>query len=104
MSALTARAGRGRRRPAALYELSLAESWGDGVPLLPPTDDAVEALLAARRTRPTTWSARCRRKYGVATVELVAINAAMAGCEPAACRSCSPRSRRCSCPSGTPSA
>ena len=30
----------------AFYERSLAEGWGDGAPLLPPTDDAIEALLA----------------------------------------------------------
>ncbi len=36
--------------PAALYELSMEQGWGDGVPLLPPTDDRVAAL--ARGVRP----------------------------------------------------
>ena len=41
--------------PRVQYELSLAERWGDGVPLLPATDDAIEALLAADAvSRPTT--------------------------------------------------
>ena len=33
--------------PVALYELSMAEGWGDGVPLLPPTDERVSALAGA---------------------------------------------------------
>ena len=66
--------------PRALYELSLAEQWGDGAPLLPPTDDAIDALLAAT-PYPADHVRRacCRRSNGVATVELVAVNAAMAG-------------------------
>ena len=32
--------------PTAFYELSLAEQWGDGAPVLAPTDAAIEALLA----------------------------------------------------------
>jgi hypothetical protein len=70
--------------PRALYELSLTEKWGDGVPLLPPTDDAVEALLAATPFPADHVVGALPPKYGVATVELIAINAAMAGCEPAA--------------------
>ena len=33
--------------PREQYERALAERWSDGVPMLPATDDAVEALLAA---------------------------------------------------------
>ncbi len=70
--------------PRAQYELSLAEHWGDGYPLLPATDDAVEALLA--RSPYPADHALCVLPpvNGVATVELIAINAAMAGVEPAA--------------------
>ncbi len=32
--------------PDALFDLSLAEKWGDGLPLIPPTDDRIEAMLA----------------------------------------------------------
>jgi hypothetical protein len=70
--------------PRALYELSLAEQWGDGLPLLPPTDDAVEALLAATPYPADHVLGALPPRYGVATTELVAVNAAMTGCEPAA--------------------
>jgi hypothetical protein len=66
------------------YEFSLREGWGDGLPLLPATDDAVEALLA-RAPYPADHALCVLPPVnGVATVELVAVNAAMAGVEPAA--------------------
>jgi len=70
--------------PWALYGLSLAERWGDGAPLLPPTDDRVHALLAATPLAPDHVLGKLPPRHGEATVELVAINATMAGCEPAA--------------------
>ena len=68
----------------AFYELSLTEGWGDGVPLLPPTDDAIEALLARTPDAAPAVLGVLPPQYGVATVELVAANAAMAGVQPAA--------------------
>jgi hypothetical protein len=68
----------------ALYELSLVEGWGDGVPLLPPTDDAIEALLAGTPDAAEHVLGVLPPQYGVATVELVAANAAMAGVQPEA--------------------
>jgi hypothetical protein len=68
----------------AQYELSLAEHWGDGVPLLPATDDAINALLDASPYPADHVLCVLPPVNGVATVELVAINAAMAGVEPAA--------------------
>ena len=65
--------------PRAQYELSLAEHWSDGVPLLPATDDAIEALLAATPYPADHVVCVLPPVNGVATVELVAINAAMAG-------------------------
>jgi hypothetical protein len=70
--------------PQALYELSLAERWGDGVPLLPPTDEAVAPLIAATPYAADHVVGILPPGNRVATVELVAINAAMAGVEPAA--------------------
>jgi hypothetical protein len=69
---------------AALYELSLEGQWGDGVPILAATDDRILALLAATPYAPDHVIGALPPQYGVATVELAAINAAMAGCEPAA--------------------
>lgn len=70
--------------PFALYEASMAEGWGDGVPMLPATDDRVEALLAATPYPATHSLGDLPPRYGAATVELVAVNAALAGVEPAA--------------------
>src|SRR5204862_2656800 len=70
--------------PREQYELSLAEHWGDGVPQLPATDDAIEALLAASPYAADHVVCVLPPCNGVATVELVAINSAMAGVEPAA--------------------
>ena len=68
----------------AFYELSLAEGWGDGAPLLPPTDDAIEALIACTPDAPDHVLGVLPPQYGIATVELIAANAAMAGVEPLA--------------------
>ena len=69
--------------PEALYELSLRDGWGDGVPFLAPTDERILALLAATPYPADHVVGVLPPQYGVATVELVAVNAAMAGCEPA---------------------
>jgi hypothetical protein len=68
----------------AFYELSLAEGWGDGAPVLPPTDAAIEALLACTPDPPEHVLGVLPPQYGVATVELVAANAALAGVQPEA--------------------
>lgn len=70
--------------PEALYALSLAEHWGDGVPILPATDDRVEAMIET-----TPWDGDyvigvLPPRNGVLTVELAAVNAVMAGCVPEA--------------------
>jgi len=70
--------------PEALYALSLEKGWGDGVPILPPTDERVCSLLDATPHPPDHILGVLPPRHGVATVELAAINAAMAGVEPAA--------------------
>ena len=65
--------------PRQQYELSLSERWGDGMPLLPATDDAVEELLGAAPYPSDHVVCVLPPRNGVATVELIAINAAMAG-------------------------
>ena len=37
--------------PYALYERSLIDGWGDGLPLLPPTEERVLALFPRLRER-----------------------------------------------------
>src|ERR1700690_1480292 len=70
--------------PREQYERAIAERWSDGVPMLPATDDAVEALLAATPYPADHALCVLPPSNGVATVELIAVNAAMAGCEPGA--------------------
>jgi hypothetical protein len=66
------------------YEFALREGWSDGLPLLPATDDAVTALLASSPYPADHALCVLPPVNGVATIELVAVNAAMAGVEPAA--------------------
>jgi hypothetical protein len=68
----------------ALLELSLKEKWGDGAPLIPPTDARIEALLAAVPLPRDHVFGPMAPRNGIATLELVAINAAMAGVTPRA--------------------
>ncbi len=70
--------------PREQYERALVEGWSDGVPMLPATDDAVEALLAMTPYPQDHALCVLPPSNGVATVELISVNAAMAGCEPAA--------------------
>lgn len=68
----------------AVYELSMREGWGDGVPLIPPTDERIERMLAATPLAGSHVIGVLPPKSNEATVELAAINAVMAGCEPRA--------------------
>jgi hypothetical protein len=69
--------------PFALYELSMEQGWGDGMPLLPPTEDRVAALLEATPYPPDHVIVEgMHPNGGTATVEKVAVNAVMAGCAP----------------------
>ena len=70
--------------PFAFYEFSLAEGFGDGLPLLPPTEERVSELLAATSHAPDDVLGLLAPHGGPATIEKVAVNAAMAGCERAA--------------------
>lgn len=68
--------------PEAFFALSLEEGWGDGAPLVPPTDERVEARLAATPYAADRVLGELPPTYGTLTVELAAINATMAGVEP----------------------
>jgi hypothetical protein len=56
--------------------------WGDGLPVIPPTVERVERMLAANGYSPETVVASVAPGYGEATLEAVAANAVMAGCAP----------------------
>ena len=66
----------------AINRLYMERGWGDGLPLIPPTMERVEKMLAYC-DRP--WNepiAKMAPRYGEATPLRLAANAVMAGCEP----------------------
>lgn len=65
-----------------MNEEFLLRDWGDGFPLLPPTPEAVERLLKGTCLPPDHMMCDLPPGWGLATVEKVAINAAMAGAKP----------------------
>ncbi|MFI5377404.1 MAG: hypothetical protein ACHQ8D_22420 [Candidatus Rokuibacteriota bacterium] len=54
----------------------------DGLPVVPPTRERVERMLATTRRSRDDLVARVPPNYGRGTVEKLAINAVMAGCRP----------------------
>jgi peroxiredoxin len=56
--------------------------FGDALPVVPPTVEKVEAMVKASGLAPEVIIARVPPFYGEATVEKIAANAVMAGCEP----------------------
>jgi len=78
---------RSRRLEAADHfeavELFFARGWTDGLPILPPTEERVEAMLATLDRDPGEVVGVLAPRYGKATLEKIAINAVMAGCRPA---------------------
>jgi len=57
----------------------LRRGWSDGLPLVAPTDRAVEAMLRGVKRSPGDIVATLEPGFGIATVEKLAINAVMAG-------------------------
>lgn len=62
--------------------LALRNVWQDGLPLIPPTEDRVEAMLAFCDRDPARSLGTVAPYYGDATLEKIAIIAVMAGCAP----------------------
>lgn len=60
------------------------ERWSDGLPLVPPTPARVERMLSGTTWPPDRLVAVLPPRFGEATVEIIAINAVMAGCRPTA--------------------
>ena len=54
----------------------------DGLPVVPPTRTRVEAMLAATRRARDEQVALIPPNYGRGTLEKLAVNAVMAGCQP----------------------
>ncbi|HEV7802278.1 MAG TPA: UGSC family (seleno)protein, partial [Burkholderiales bacterium] len=63
-------------------EVAYAKGWTDGLPVLPPTEKKVTAMLDYIRRDPREVLGVVPPGEGLATIEKVAINAVMAGCLP----------------------
>jgi hypothetical protein len=60
----------------------LRRGWGDGFPVVAPTEPAVEAMLRGTRRAPGDVIATLEPGFGLATVEKLAVAAVMAGGRP----------------------
>ena len=63
-------------------ELCYAKGWTDGLPVVPPTPERVEAMLAEGRLSADHQVTYIAHRAVSVTAEKVAINAVMAGCRP----------------------
>ena len=63
-------------------EACFARGWTDGLPVVPPTPERVERMLAGTRRDRSEVLGPVAPDYGECTVEKVAVNAVMAGCRP----------------------
>ena len=65
-----------------MNEEFIGRDWGDGFPLLPPTRAAVDELLKGTNLPPDHVVCDMPPGFGIATVEKIAVNSAMAGARP----------------------
>ena len=66
----------------AVIDQYYRQGWTDGLPIIPPTEQRVEEMVRASGLAPEAVMGRVAPSNGTATVEKVAINAVMAGCQP----------------------
>jgi hypothetical protein len=64
------------------FEIFFERGVTDGLPVVPPTRERVERMLAGTRRRGDEAVGDLPPNYGRLTVEKVAVNAVMAGCRP----------------------
>ena len=67
---------------AEAMEVCYSKGWSDGLPVMPPAKDRIEAMLAAAGLEPDKQIAFIENRQVRVTAEKVAINAVMAGCRP----------------------
>jgi hypothetical protein len=70
------------RDEAEAVELAFTRGWSDGLPVIPPTEARVRAMLEAAKLEPDRQIAFISHRAVYITAEKVAINAVMAGCRP----------------------
>jgi len=69
--------------PQALLDWVETQGWGDGLPVIAPTEDRVQAMLDTTPLAPSHIVGVVEPRRGEATVEKIAVNAVLAGCKPA---------------------
>lgn len=83
---MTAIRGREAERftlPSEPFDFSqecIRRGWSDGLPLIPPTSERVDAMVASSGRDPLEVLGVLSPRQGEATVQGIAINAVMAGC------------------------
>jgi hypothetical protein len=58
------------------------QKMGDGLPLIPPTPEAVHWMLSGTTRSPDEEIGRLATRFGMATIQNIAVNAVMAGARP----------------------
>ena len=66
----------------AINDLYRERRWSDGLPIVPPTAERVGRMLRHTRRAPDEAVAMIAPGFGAATIERIAINAVLAGCDP----------------------
>ncbi|MBI2907622.1 MAG: hypothetical protein HYX92_08215 [Chloroflexi bacterium] len=66
----------------AINNLFFERGWTDGLPVIPPTEEAVGAMLSGAGRDRSEILGKIPPNWAYATVEKVAVNAVMAGCLP----------------------
>lgn len=68
--------------PSDLVEYCYQQGWTDGLPVVPPTPEKVEAAVARTGRAPDEIVCTYAERQREVTIEHVAVNAVMAGCRP----------------------
>jgi hypothetical protein len=68
--------------PDAFLAFAEQRGWGDGLPLIPPTPERVQAMLDYAAAGPEAVVGVVEPRRGEASLEKLAINSVMAGCRP----------------------
>jgi hypothetical protein len=65
-----------------LVEAYFERGWTDGLPVVPPTREKVDAMVDALGGEPDMVECKVAPRWGVLTREVMAVNMVMAGCKP----------------------
>jgi len=68
--------------PESVFQFMIDQGWSDGLPVIPPTADRVQAMLDYAQQDASELVGYINPDAGPATVEKIAVNAVMAGCLP----------------------